>query len=135
MVGDDGEGGADAPIHAADRSGSPDRSRIFDQRETAITRAAERVSPAVVTVSVKSVELVAASPYGNTRDEMLNRFLRQFSPPRLYRQESANMGSGVILDKDGYIVTSGHVVESAETIEVVLGDGRRFPAKLISTDP
>lgn len=44
-------------------------------------------------------------------------------------------GSGVIISTDGYIVTNNHVVEDANTIQVVLTDKRTFPAKLIGRDP
>ncbi|MDR2835621.1 MAG: Do family serine endopeptidase [Bacteroidales bacterium] len=44
-------------------------------------------------------------------------------------------GSGVIISSDGYIVTNNHVIENAETIEVVLSDKRSYQAKLISRDP
>jgi S1-C subfamily serine protease len=44
-------------------------------------------------------------------------------------------GSGFVIDAKGYILTNNHVVEGAQTIEVVLGDQSRFPAKVIGTDP
>ncbi|MBN2239320.1 MAG: trypsin-like peptidase domain-containing protein [Dehalococcoidales bacterium] len=44
-------------------------------------------------------------------------------------------GSGFIITKDGYIVTNNHVVEDAESITVVLDDGRNFEAEIIGTDP
>jgi Do/DeqQ family serine protease len=44
-------------------------------------------------------------------------------------------GSGVIITKDGYIVTNNHVIENASNIEVTLNDNRTFEAKLIGTDP
>ena len=44
-------------------------------------------------------------------------------------------GSGVIISKDGYIVTNNHVVENANEIEVILNDKRSFIATLIGTDP
>lgn len=44
-------------------------------------------------------------------------------------------GSGVIVSGDGYIVTNNHVIESAETIEVVLNDNRKYEGTLIGTDP
>ena len=121
-----GESGLSSPI---------DAEPIPQSRRTSIVRAAERVSPAVVTVSVRKVRLVSASPLGNSQDEMFNSFLRRFAPQRVYREEFANMGSGVILQEDGYIITNGHVVESADAIEVVLGDGRRYPARAIVADP
>jgi S1-C subfamily serine protease len=44
-------------------------------------------------------------------------------------------GSGVILTRDGFIVTNNHVIDNAETIEVVLNDKRTFKAKLVGRDP
>ena len=44
-------------------------------------------------------------------------------------------GSGVIIDKDGYIVTNNHVVAGADKIEVILNDKRTYTAELIGTDP
>ncbi len=47
----------------------------------------------------------------------------------------AGIGSGVIIDKRGYIVTNNHVVDGAQAIQVVLFDGRSLPAQLVGTDP
>jgi S1-C subfamily serine protease len=43
-------------------------------------------------------------------------------------------GSGFVMDARGYILTNNHVIENAQAIEVTLGDGLRFPAKLVGTD-
>src|SRR5580658_2095263 len=43
-------------------------------------------------------------------------------------------GSGFVMDTRGYILTNNHVIENAQAIEVTLGDGLRFPAKLVGTD-
>jgi len=45
------------------------------------------------------------------------------------------LGSGVIIDSKGYIVTNNHVVAGADELEVILADGARFPASLVGTDP
>jgi putative serine protease PepD len=44
-------------------------------------------------------------------------------------------GSGFVIDPKGYILTNNHVVEGAQTIEVVLGDQSRYPAKVVGADP
>jgi serine protease DegQ len=50
-------------------------------------------------------------------------------------EEQAGLGSGVIVDPNGYILTNNHVVEDADEIQVVLNDGRQAQAKVIGTDP
>jgi serine protease Do len=52
---------------------------------------------------------------------------------RMPRQEG--LGSGVIITKDGYILTNNHVVDGAEQVKVALQDGREFIAKVIGRDP
>jgi S1-C subfamily serine protease len=50
-------------------------------------------------------------------------------------QQGAALGSGVIIDPRGYLVTNNHVVSGATSIQVVLSNGTREPAQLIGTDP
>ncbi len=47
----------------------------------------------------------------------------------------AGVGTGVIMDPQGYIMTNNHVVEGAQKLQVSLVDGRTFPAKLVGADP
>jgi len=110
-------------------------SAIGDHRRSAIVRAAEQVSPAVVTVSVQALRVVRQRGWGGRGTDFFDQFLREFFPYREYTQPVANMGSGTIIDPEGYILTNAHVVESADRIEVVLGDGREYPAQLIGTEP
>lgn len=56
---------------------------------------------------------------------------QQYSNP----QPSVGFGSGVIISKDGYIVTNNHVIDKADEIEVTLNDNSKFKAKLLGTDP
>ena len=50
-------------------------------------------------------------------------------------QPRVGAGSGVIISTDGYIITNNHVIEGADELEVTLNDNRKFPAKVIGTDP
>src|SRR3989441_3364563 len=73
-------------------------------------------------------------------DDMLRRFFGdQFegrSPRRnLNMPRQTGIGSGVIVTKDGYILTNNHVVDGADEVKVALSDGREFTAKVIGRDP
>jgi serine protease Do len=58
--------------------------------------------------------------------------LRGFTPAGVTDEE---VGSGVIIEKDGVIVTNYHVVANSDEIDVTLADGRRFQARLVGADP
>lgn len=64
-------------------------------------------------------------------------FYRQLFGNNLPEQERrlSGLGSGVIVTSDGYILTNNHVVEDSDELEVQLSDERKFPAKIIGTDP
>ena len=54
---------------------------------------------------------------------------------QIHTQPRVGFGSGVIISKDGYIVTNNHVIDGADEIDVKLNDNREFKGKLIGTDP
>jgi serine protease Do len=104
------------------------QSSIAASRRTAIVSAAEKVSPSVVSVSVITTRVVRADPFGGRmRDEFFDRFF----PPTEYLQKIPGLGSGVIVDPDGLILTNEHVVRNADEVKVTLADGREFPAKVL----
>lgn len=91
----------------------------------------------IVTPSVVFIDVTGKS--GKNNDEMDKNFQFFFGPDM---QMPDNMpqhgsGSGVIISKDGYIITNNHVVAKADEngIKVILSDKREFTAKLIGTDP
>lgn len=97
----------------------------------------ERVSPAVVTVTVEESSEPAKPFDPEDLPEPFRDFFNQFGQGRQFEQPQHNavaMGSGFIIDKSGYIVTNNHVVENARKITVKLADGREFEAKLVGAD-
>ena len=56
-------------------------------------------------------------------------------PPQSRERSYQTSGSGVIISEDGYVITNNHVVQDAETINVVLNDKRSFVARLVGNDP
>jgi serine protease Do len=131
-----GVAAGDAP--SARLSGAAGDSALFVDpsisRRTAITVAAERVGPAVVTVTVTQVRVVRTGPNLAFHDELFEEFFRQYFPQREYTQRYYSMGSGFIVSRDGYILTNDHVVRGAAELEVTLTDGRKYPAQLVGGD-
>ncbi len=107
------------------------QEEISESRQTAIVRAARRVSPAVVSVVVTQVRVVTYDPFGGFG---FDDFFRDFFPPRQYRQEVKSMGSGVIVSESGDIITNAHVVRNASIIKVTLPSNQEFDAELEGID-
>ncbi len=100
---------------------------------------AERVSPSVVNVSAVKVVKGGGpfrfdSPPGE--DDPLRDFFEKFFGQRLPKEfKQRSMGSGFIIDRDGYILTNYHVVESTDEIQVKMFDGKEYTARVIGRDP
>jgi Do/DeqQ family serine protease len=121
---------------------SAESQRVLQSLEDAFTAVAERVMPSVVNVSVKAPKGGAAEAPSDPPEieerfreffgrEFFERFFRRRSP----RDEGRAVGSGVIVDARGYILTNNHVVENAGEIEVRLSDDRKFSGTLVGRDP
>ncbi|HYK19820.1 MAG TPA: DegQ family serine endoprotease [Pyrinomonadaceae bacterium] len=94
-----------------------------------------RVAPAVVTI--RSTERTRAAQQFPFMDDPM---FREFFGDRMPQQQQApqrveGVGSGVIINSDGYILTNHHVVDGAIEIKVELTDNRTFTAKLVGSDP
>jgi serine protease DegQ len=93
--------------------------------------AAKRAMPAVVNIYTAKETKVQRQPFMD--DPVFRHFFgEQFDAQT---RKSTNLGSGVIVSEQGYILTNSHVVEAADEIEVALADTRRAKAKVVGTDP
>jgi serine protease DegQ len=100
---------------------------------TSYAEAAQKM-PAVVNVfSSKDGSL---PPDPRAKDPLFRYFFGDRNNARKQQDEpAANLGSGVIVSPEGYILTNQHVVDGADQIEVALADGRTATAKVIGSDP
>ncbi len=98
---------------------------------------AENLSPTVVNVKVTKIEKATfqgqhmpEGPFG----DFFERFFKEMPRmPNGHRTQGA--GSGVIISKDGYILTNNHVVEGAQEVTVTLADKQEYKAEVIGLDP
>jgi serine protease DegQ len=95
------------------------------------SEAARKATPSVVNISAtKQVTRRQANPLPD--DPLFQRFFGdRFSAPEI----QLSLGSGVIVSREGYILTNDHVVEGVSDIEVTLPDGRKVAARIVGTDP
>jgi serine protease Do len=118
---------APAPALMAQDQGRPD----------SFADLAERLSPAVVNISTRQQVGEAAPqmpdlPPGSPFEDMFRDFFeRNQQGPR----QVSSLGSGFVIDADGYIVTNNHVIENADEIVANFADGTQLEAELIGRDP
>ncbi len=106
----------------------------LEQTGNAFSEIAKKAMPAVVFVDVESTVEVAVPQYRYS-DPMEQFFYGTPRNPGTRKYHQEGQGSGFIISKDGYILTNNHVVNDADKITVILGDGRKFDATLVGTDP
>ncbi len=98
---------------------------------------AAHVRPAVVSVYSEKVVKFRQMPFP-FGDEFFRQFFGNQFPqaqPREFKQFQRGMGSGMILDREGHILTNYHVVKDVDEISVQLADKRKFDAEIVGTDP
>jgi S1-C subfamily serine protease len=98
---------AEAPIQSP-----PADDELLDSYSRSVTRAVERVGPAVVNIRVHKAAL-----HGRRGEE------------------SGGSGSGFVIAPDGFILTNSHVVQGADKLEAMLADGQVYRATLVGDDP
>ena len=124
-------GGAPHPEIAAETRGTPSPVTVVPNPllnrvgAESIADITERVLPSVVNISMTKVTKMSGGPLP---------FMPFFAPQEQDRREQG-MGSGVIVSKDGYILTNNHVVADAQEIKVTTSDRHNYTATIVGTDP
>lgn len=125
-----GSGSPPATAGEADEAGSPAaaaatgatrQGRPAEERLTPVVAAARRVLPSVVSVNV-------------VRREEVRRGIFDVWVPRGYERTVRSLGSGFVIDEDGYLLTNQHVVRGAVEVVVADREGRSWEAEIVGTD-
>ncbi len=104
------------------------QAAVEASRRTAITRAVETASPAIVSINV--IEQVQyQDPFFS------DPWFEYFFGRQQLEQEVENLGSGFVISPDGYIVTNDHVAGNASRITVAFPDGQALEGALVGSDP
>ena len=116
---------------------------IARQLESQFVEVAKRVGPAVVSISTEVTERVqirrhsfgGGAPFSEFDEDLFDRFFSDFFgqlPEREFKHRG--LGTGVIVDEEGYILTNEHVVHGADKVTVTLSDGRQLEGHIQGTD-
>jgi len=121
----------------------PETAVINQQRPLVLTTPASGVASYHAAVKVASPAVVNIYTTQKVTDHpaLDDPFLRRFfefhgqAIPEREQEDATNLGSGVIVSSDGYILTNNHVIAKADEIVVALQDGQRIDATVVGTDP
>jgi serine protease Do len=103
---------------------------------TAIEQVAKTVIPAVAHIEVTERQEVANPFYPYQNDPFFQHFFGlPKKMPKKFERELIGIGTGMVIDAEGHILTNYHVVAGATQIQVTLPDGAQYPAKVVGTDP
>ncbi len=105
-------------------------------RRTATVRVVEKVGPAVVNITTQRLQ-ERPSPFSSNRQPDIGPLSDDFFDHFFESGERStqSLGSGVIFDRNGHVLTNEHVIARADRVKVAMSDGREFDAELVGADP
>lgn len=118
------------PVRAEDKFLPRDKSEIT----LSFAPLVKRTAPAVVNVYAKTIQREPQQAGGPFDDPFFRQFFGLNSGGAPRERIASSLGSGVIIDPNGTIITNNHVIKNATDIRVALADKREFPAKIILAD-
>lgn len=115
---------------------TPETRSLISAQEVPLLEQINRENVRVVSAARPSIVRITAVQLVDPRQPLFSGLPFPFHPgvPRNSHQNDPAYGSGVIISKDGYIVTNYHVLDGAATVEVQLQDQRTFPARIVASD-
>ncbi len=132
--------GCQQNVHSQAQLSSPESAAAVNDsitlsRQTAITRAVETATPAIVSINVIELQQVRyRDPFADFfQDPFFGQFFSE-RQSRIIERRVQNLGSGFLISPDGYIVTNHHVAGNATKVTVSLTDGKTLDAELIGAD-
>jgi serine protease DegS len=116
-------------------SSSQDKYQASSDNKSAVFSYADAVaSSAASVVTIYTSKTVTEKPHPLLDDPIFSKFFGDQLKRRQRSHSETNLGSGVIIGSDGYILTNQHVIDGADEILISLADGRGSQAKLIGED-
>lgn len=123
---------ASQPSWQPPKSEPVDTKKLGDNPNAAVASYHNAVAASAQSVvNIYTTQKIEEHPYMN--DPMMRRYFEYHGIPN-GESDNTNLGSGVIISQDGYIVTNSHVISKADNIIVMLNDGRKATAKVIGSD-
>jgi serine protease Do len=113
---------------------------VLDLQDS-FARVAAQIKPAVVSITATHVETIQAAPeqffFGDPFEEWHSPLPRYAPEPRKFQRRQQGMGSGVVVDPRGYILTNEHVVREADELTVTFQfpEEKKYTGKVVGTDP
>jgi len=106
----------------------------IQKRTTPVVRVVRAASPSIVNISTERVVERRVSPFGGFGNSLFDSFFNDFAPGFVRRFQLKTLGSGMVIDRAGRVITNQHVIRNATEITLITKDGRRLKATLAGAD-